>query len=49
MKLKLSLCVALSIVAVIWFAGLVNAGNQHVADIEDNDFAEFEEFDDEGV
>ncbi len=28
---------------------LVTSANPHGADIEDNDFAEFEEFDDEGI
>ena len=28
---------------------LVRSANPHGADIEDNDFAEFEEFDDEGM
>ncbi len=31
---------------IVLLAGLVLAGNPHGADIEDNDFAEFEDFDD---
>ena len=34
------------LMGIVLLAGLVLAGNPHGADIEDNDFAEFEDFDD---
>ena len=41
---------AAAISDIYWFTDhtLVSAANPHGADIEDNDFAEFEDFDDEG-
>jgi len=46
--MKLHFLLGLSALLLLsWFNGQVDAGNQHGADIEDNEFAEFEEFDDE--
>ncbi len=43
MKVILFLCLMAAIVQ--W----IGAVNPHGADVEDNDFAEFEDFDDEGM